>query len=196
MKATQTLPENYVLYREIDLSRDYRLLVVLNLVGLALLALSGWLYWRLALIIRPDIHDHVFQVSSLGSILAILLAIVGVIIFHELIHGLFFWLITTQRPYFGFRGAYAFAAAPTWFIARNAYLLVGLSPLILITFFGLLLLPLIPLAGLLPLLYALTANTAGAIGDVAIVAWLLAQPASIMIRDRGDAVAVYTQENP
>jgi hypothetical protein len=195
MRASQTLPESYILYKEIDLARDHRLLLFLNLLGIPLLLLCGWLFWRLALSLRPDFQTSGFRISSPGSILGILGAFIGVLILHELVHGVFFWLITNQRPYFGFRGAYAFAAAPTWYIARRPYLIVGLSPIVLITLAGVLFMPLVPLKSLVPLVFALTINAAGAIGDAAIVAWLLIQPSSILINDRGDAVSVYSKQN-
>jgi len=195
MRASQTLPANFTLYKEIDLSRDHRMLIFLNLLGIVLYFLSSWLFWSLTHSIRPDIRNHGIHISSLSSILGILLAILGVLVLHELVHGLFFWLFTTQRPQFGFRGAYAFAAAPTWYIARGPYLIVGLSPLVLITIVGVFLLAIIPIEGLLPLVFALTINTAGAIGDAAISAWLLTQPSSVLIRDSGDAISVYALQN-
>jgi hypothetical protein len=135
------------------------------------------------------------RISTLDSVLGIVVSLVGVIILHELVHGVFFWVITGQRPHFGFKGAYAFAAAPTWYIARGPYLIVGLSPLVLITIAGVLLLPVVPLEILSPLALALTFNGAGAIGDAAIVVYLLTLPPSVLINDRGDAVAVYIKQD-
>jgi len=79
------------------------------------------------------------------TVLAILLALVAVLLLHELVHGAFFWLITRSRPRFGLQITYAYAAAPDCYIPRNPYLVVGLSPLVLITLAGIVMLPLIPL---------------------------------------------------
>jgi hypothetical protein len=195
MKATQTLPSQYALLKEIDLSRDRRLLLALNLAGVVLLFLTGWLFMRLVAALRPEIHQSAALHIELGSIVGITIAFVGVLVLHELAHGLFFWLITRRRPYFGFRGAYAFAAAPDWYLPRNPYLAVGLAPLILITMGGIALIPWLPIGGLLPLVFALTTNTAGAVGDVAIVAWLLTKPSDLLIQDRGDAISIYHHRN-
>jgi hypothetical protein len=196
MKAIQTLPDHYTLLQEIDLSRDRRLLLVLNLVGVVLLLLAGWLFLRLVLALRPEIRQSGVLRIELSSLVGIAIAFVGVLVLHEMVHGLFFWLITRQRPHFGFRGAYAFAAAPNWYLPRNPYLVVGLAPLILITLAGIAVTPFMPPGGLLPLVFALTTNAAGAVGDIAIVAWLLGKPPDLLIQDRGDAMSVYHLESP
>ncbi len=81
--------------------------------------------------------------------------------------------IDPRAPLFGLRGLYAFAAAPGWYIPRNPYLWIGLSPLVLISIFGLLLVPLIPQSVLFAWLFGLTYNAAGAAGDLYFVFWLL-----------------------
>ena len=195
MRAIQSLPQNYFLHKEIDLSRDFRLLLVLNLLAIPLLFFFSWFFQRLALLFRSDFQASGIRTSTLGSILGILISLIGVIILHELIHGVFFWVITGQRPHFGFKGAYAFAAAPTWYIARGPYLIIGLSPLVLISIAGVLLIPVVPLKILSPLAIAFTFNAAGAIGDAAIVAYLLTLSPKVLVNDRGDAVAIYVKED-
>jgi hypothetical protein len=112
-------------------------------------------------------------------------------VLHELIHGLFFWLFTRTRPAFGFKGAYAYAAAPGWYIPRSQYIIVGLAPLVLITLGGFALLVVVP-AWLIPaLLFVVVMNGAGAVGDIAVVGWLLVQPRATLVHDLGDAVAIY-----
>jgi len=196
MKPLQTLPNHYTLLKEIDLSRDRRLLLALNLVGVAQLLLFSRLFMRLVFSLRPDVSPSITWRIDLISLIGIVIALVGVLVLHESVHGLFFWIITRQRPRFGFRGTYAFAAAPDWYLPRNPYLVVGLAPLVLITIAGIAFIPFIPVGGLLPLVYALTINAAGAVGDVAIVAWLLVKPPNLLIQDRGDAVSIYQIESP
>ena len=56
-----------------------------------------------------------------------------VFVLHEAVHGLFFWLYTRDRPRFGFKGWYLYASAPGWYLSRNRFLVVGLSPLVTMT---------------------------------------------------------------
>jgi hypothetical protein len=195
MQPTQSLPANYAPYKTIDLTTDTRAMVILNIGALVLLLLGGWLLLWLLEVLRPDIiSDGTVSISGLNFVLMVLLVIglLGLmIIIHEAIHGAFFWLYTRSRPYFGFKGMYAYAAAPEWYIPRNQYLVVGIMPFVLITLVGLLLLPVAPAWLLLPVLFVVLMNASGAAGDVLIVGWLLLLPAHTLINDLGDAITLY-----
>ena len=195
LSPTKNLPAAYRLDRSIDLSKNPKLVIWLNVAALALFFLLGYLYLRLLAWIRPDASLSLGNSGWLVSLAALLAVYIGVIVLHEIIHGLFFWIITGERPQFGFRGAYAFAAAPDWYLPRPSYLVVGLAPLVLITLVGLLLLPITPDGGLILLGLAITANASGAIGDLAVVAWLgWRYPASILVCDHGDAIDIFHPE--
>jgi hypothetical protein len=191
MKSSRTLPDHYTLLHKLDLSSDHRLLVILNLVGLVMFFVFGGLFVRLAGMLLPEGRPPVGEVAWLPYLLGILAASVLVILLHELVHGLFFWLATGSQPHFGFRLAYAYAAAPGWYIPRNFYVLVGLAPLVLISLLGVALIPFISIYWLYILIFALTINASGAVGDVYIVGWLLLRPADTLVNDRGDGIWFY-----
>lgn len=191
MKATQELPPAYYPVRTLDMSKDRGMLVLLNLVGLGLFFLFGWLFLRLTLLLRPEFASYRLTLTSIWGIVALLVVYAGVLVLHELVHGLFFWLVTRERPHFGFKGVYAYASAPGWFISRNPYLAVGLSPLVVISVLGIALIPFVPLGAIIPLLFALTANASGAVGDLATTVILLSHPPVALVRDTGDAFTVY-----
>lgn len=197
MQAVRTLPTGYQLRGGIDLAQDRRALLMLNAGGTLLLLVFGWLALQTTAALRPDVTLRI--TITLGSALDLMLVasivlalLTGTVVLHEAIHGLCFWLFTRERPRFGFKGAYAYAGAPDWYIPRNHYLIIGSAPLVVITLLGLLLLALLP-APLLPgLLLVVVLNGAGAVGDIAVVGWLLARwPATTLVQDRGDAVAFY-----
>jgi hypothetical protein len=146
--------------------------------------------------VHPAESVKLFSISGsvweiLGVMLGMAAAYAGVLGLHELIHGAFFWIFTGARPIFGLRLAYAYAAAPDWYIPRNAFLMIGLAPLVLISLGGAALLPAMP-PSLLPIWWlALTANASGAVGDLYIVGWLLSKSAHLYINDCGDRMSVY-----
>jgi hypothetical protein len=192
MKAQKQLPSDYQLSTIIDLAHQPRLLLALNLAGLILFLLFFWLFWWLTSQMRPQIDLLQTALSApFATILWIVTGFVAVLVLHEMVHGACFWWITHQRPQFGLRSSYAFAAAPDWYIPRNPYLLVGLSPLVVISLVGVLLLALLPPIGLVPLILALATNASGAVGDVAVIFWLLTRPSSALVQDFGDAVRIY-----
>ena len=196
MSATKILPEGYTLKKEIDLQKDLGLLVRLNIMAIILLPPVAYgLYW-LTMVLRSKpatiLQVMTPRISPLVYILALALALIMTMILHELAHGLVFWAVTHQVPKFGFRGAYAFAAAPNWFISRLTYFFIGAAPLVIISLIGIILIPVIPLQLLSAWLFGLLTNTIGAVGDIYILFILLRQPASTLIQDRGDAISFFT----
>jgi len=190
MQPGKVLPPTYAFYRKIDLSKDRKLLIALNGGSVLLFFFSGWLILNLAAILRPALFLNQFEFTPLGICL-FLGAYSLMIVIHELIHGFFFWLFTKEKPSFGFKFLCAYAAAPNWYIPRKPYLVITLAPFVLITFIGLILLPVVPMLFLLPLCSIIAANLAGSIGDLFVFCWLLKQPSSLIVQDFGDAMTIY-----
>jgi hypothetical protein len=196
MKPMKAIPEGYHLVYEIDLAKNPALMIKLNVIGLVMFLVFGWLFAWIMRWVRPEfggwsgIWSGTLTVN-LWSILGIILAYILVLTLHEVVHGVFFWGITGEQPYYGLKAAYAFAAAPGWYIPRNPYLVVGLAPLVVITLLGLLILSFLPGTLLLPWLFAMTANASGAIGDIYVVGWLLMRPSSNLVNDHGDGMKVF-----
>jgi hypothetical protein len=195
--STQTLPANYILGGTIDLSKDRRTLLILNIVGLGLFLISAWFFSWLAVTIRPNIADRAFSFSSsslsglIWPLVWILAITVGMLVLHEAVHGILFWIFTANRPRFGFRGYYAFAAAPEWYIVRRFYLIVALAPAVLITMFGIAAIFLVTEDMLLGLLFLMTANFSGSVGDMMVAFWLVRKPNETLVQDSGDSVRFF-----
>ena len=117
------------------------------------------------------------------------------LVLHELVHGIFFWLFTHDKPRFALKTGYAFAAAPEWYLARNQYIIVGLSPFMIISITSIILgcfvtAPLIPY-----ILLLVTFNAAGSLGDFIVVGWIISQPYTILVKDEGDIFSTYSPNN-
>lgn len=190
MKATQTLPENYTLAWSVSLKRNTRLFLWLNLIGILWLFLVGWLLVLAFGVLRSDYGSLVIE-GDLFDLLVFLLAMTVFIILHELVHGAFFWLFSGHRPVFGIGPGYAYAAMPDWYFPKSQYLIIGLSPLVVLTVLGLGIVPFVPLSWISALFVGLAMNAAGAIGDV-YICWRIAREAeSVWIKDKGDGFEVY-----
>jgi hypothetical protein len=197
MKPTQTLPEGYFLKGSLDLSKNTRALLGLNLIGVVLFFLFAWLFTAIAVQIRPD-SSAVFSVVEISGIwsfvrliLAIVLLQVVMIVLHEGFHGFFFWAFARAHPHYAFKGLYAYASMPGWYFPRRQYLIVCLAPLVGITLLGFLLIAFIPAAWILLVLVVMTLNAAGAVGDMAVAIWLIRAPAGCLANDQGDAFNLY-----
>jgi hypothetical protein len=201
MNATTQLPQGYYLRSTLDLSRNKKVFLAVNAFGFVLLLFFAWFFVSLAAALRPS-GEILLTFMGLPQLpggqlvdLLLLFVLLGVmLVLHEAIHGFFFWLFTRQRPHFGFRGVYAFAAAPDWYLPRGQYAIVGIAPLVVISLLGMALVPFVPDTWLMPLLIFIIFNAAGAAGDVIMVAWLLFQPPGVLARDTGDAVSLYVPE--
>jgi hypothetical protein len=210
MKPITKLPDHFIERGVLDLSKDKRLLVILQLAGLVGLVVASWFFIWLAVQFRPEIwqalsdHEILYRATD-GSlvisfsvragvllIVSILAATVLMVVLHEAVHGIFFWIFTGRRPRFGFKGFYAYAAAaPGVYLPRNEYLLVGASPLVLLTLIGILIIPFIPLILMPALLFLLIGNASGSVGDILVIGWLMREPPEVLLLDVGDAMTSF-----
>lgn len=200
MQPTQTLPPGYHPIRTLDLTKDRGMLLALNLAGVIIMILTGWLFFIAMVSIRTQELAGGFNSIEANSLLdtILLLGIVLLltslyVILHEAIHGAFFWWFTRDRPVFAFHLTHAYAAAPAWFIPRNSYLITGLAPLVIISLMGLLLFWVVPASWLLGIWFILTMNAAGAVGDMLVAILLLRQPPTCLAQDKGSSITLFNE---
>lgn len=188
--STQTLPTGYVQSGQIDLKKNKRLSILLNIGALIIFIpmfylLSGFIAW-----VRPDITN--FSVTiTIGKVFSAIGLVVLVLIIHEIIHGLFFWIFSHGRPVFALRPLYAYAGAPTWFFPKRQYAITALGPLVIIGAVGLLLLLLAPISWIPMIALLVALNTGGAIGDVFVFFRLLKCSPTSFANDTGEVVTFF-----
>jgi len=197
MKSTQELPNDYCLVGAIDLIRDRSLLIKMNLAGIILFFLTGWLLNQYVAYVRiNDIDDFnirfAFDLKNLFySFIILMIVIFIMVILHEGLHGVFFWAFTRSRPKFALKGFYAYAAAPDWYIPKNAYMIVALAPFLMISFMGIYLISFIPVSIVFPMIVLLTLNASGSVGDLWVFFWLLFKPGQYYLLDQGDKIKLF-----
>jgi hypothetical protein len=199
MLPTRQLPSNYQSVGTFDVKRSRLTLVFLNLAGLILLVPFYAMFAYAARMLNPSMTAPTTVVLGgkgwLGALVlfaSVVVINVVVVIAHEGVHGIFFWLLTHERPKFAFRGLYASAATPGWYLPRLPYLWVGMSPLVVLSLAGVVLMPWLSSVWLLALVGFLTFNAAGAVGDLVICAWVLTHPTDCYVSDAGDSVTLYS----
>jgi hypothetical protein len=193
-RTTNLRPANSELVYSLRLMKNCAAMWAMNGASVILLIFFGWLFTGYLNLIRPGILGEVISGSFKG--LYFVIAILGIfctlIVVHELVHGAFFWLFTHQRPKFGIRNWYAYAAAPGWYIAAREYLVIGLAPAVLLSAAGMILLAALPAEALIVTLFAVIVNAASSVGDLWIIFKLLGQRHPVIVEDRGDGVNFYT----
>lgn len=199
MKPTQTLPQHYRLYKRLSI-RENAPMFLLNVVSLAALGILSIILLFLLKWFRPQdvVEIFTFTIEGTSNFLIAILIVLGLatamMVIHEAFHGIFFWYYTGARPVFGFRGAYAFAAAPDWYMPRTPYLITTLAPLVGITLIGLLLMVIVPAKWVASLIFIVALNAAGAVGDMWVAWWLIHCPPDAFGNDCGDVTSLYIPE--
>lgn len=201
-RALQALPEDYHQAATLDIIQDKKLIIFLNIAGLVLVVLCGWLFFYLIARVRPGetanslVSININSLFSLASLVFWILFLTALhVILHEGVHGFFFWVFTGAKPGFAFRWTHAYAAAPDWYIRRTPYLITALAPLILISLGGVALTPWLPSSAILAAWYILTMNAGGSVGDLAAAIWVLRRPADCLIQDRGESMTLFLKDN-
>jgi hypothetical protein len=192
------LPTDYALYRTLDI-RERKSLTLITIWGMVLLVLSLIIFPLITLWVRPELNGKL-QLFKMNGVLdgliqfgTLLVVTVVMLVFHEGLHGVCFWGFTKSRPRFAFKGFYAYAAAPDWYLPKGQYLVTALAPLVGITIICLVCIAFVNASWILALLWMLTLNTSGAVGDLWVVLVLMRSPAGAYARDYGDRVEIYTK---
>jgi hypothetical protein len=188
--STKTLPEGYAQFDEINLKKNKRLAITLNIVAFFVAVPSFYLLSSFAALVRPSI------MNTSGSITAGVAAVmVGLVVMlatiHELVHGFFFWVFTRSRLVFAMRLFYAYASAPDWYIPTRQFMIVALGPLVIIDAVGLLLVLLVPESWVLFIAFVVALNTGGSMGDLLVFTRLVKVSPTCLVNDTGDIVTFY-----
>jgi hypothetical protein len=206
VQTITTLPPDYRHQATLDLTKSRKAVVGAIVSGIVLLITVGWLFVQFTNLVRPSaleamrFHAILTTTSSGGTSITIpfqvpVIALVLVMLIHELVHGLFYWWFAGQRPTFGIKGLGVYVAAPAeFYFPRNQYLVVGIAPLVLLTLVGLLLVTILPVVVVPILILFVAFNAAGAAGDLLMVTRLLSYSPDTLMQDNGSGVIVYGPE--
>lgn len=191
-------PPGYRLIRSFDPTRRVWIMVLLNIAGFFVMGAAGalalaWGQWVRPLALNQTMADSGdLRGSALISGAIVIGLFVGMVVIHEAIHGIFFWIFTRSRPVFAVHLTHAYAAAPGWYLSRSAYLITGLAPLVLMGLACLIMIAVGPPGWALPSTAIFAFNTGGAVGDLAICVWVITRPSGSLFRDRGDGVDAFS----
>ena len=196
MPATKILPADYQHQKTLDLSSS-RVMLWLNIAAIPLLFIFGWLFSQAMILVNPI---NPFPSGTWGiitaftglQIIALPISILLMLVFHEMVHGIFFWAFTREMPKFAFKGIYAYAAAPGWFLPKGQYVIVGLAPFIVISLLSIFLSPFASHVIIPYLFFIAIFNAAGALGDIVVVFWVIGQANQPLIQDQGDKFLVFS----
>ncbi len=126
-----------------------------------------------------------FSRMSNDYLFIFLFLLVFIMTIHELIHGLFFFLFTGEKPVFGFKNLSAYAGIPGRYLKKKYYLIACLSPLIVLSLAGLIIFFIVSNTLASVIFIVISAHAAGCIGDIWVAVKLLKKPADTYVNDDG-----------
>ncbi len=190
-KSYLGLPEGYCLIREIDLQKEKKLAIWLNIVagilGLAMMLPAVFL-------VKASYFTGGGLLPVLAPMLVFLLGAMVYLALHEWVHGIFIRMFCGKKASYGFSGLYAFAGKGDAFFCKKHYIIISLAPVILLG---------IALAALncwaqglwFFAVYLIQAvNLSGAVGDLYVVYLCLRAPADLLVNDEGTSMRFYTAD--
>ncbi len=183
MKAKQQLPSEYRQTLHIDLQKDKKNALIVNVMSFVIM---------LAMILMGNFITPISCfIQEIFPLIFVMMA--GTLIYtvlHELVHGIFIRIFSGIRPHYGFTGLYAYAGSNAYF-DRLHYTVIALAPVVI---WGIVLAALcaVTRGKWFWVVYFLeTYNISGASGDFYVVWRFSKLSKDILIQDTGIAMTVF-----
>lgn len=189
MKAIGVLPEDYGEIYSLNLQKDKRAAIIVNLLALAIAAVMA---------VSMNFFEPVTSVFDMSGgivryflrLAALIVLMVLYMVLHELVHGIAMKLCGTKRVKYGFTGLYAFAGSEDYY-DKKSYIFIALAPIVLwgtvlaaVNFF-------VPTEWFWIVYMIQLINISGAAGDMFAAVKFSRMPKNILIQDSGVSMRVF-----
>lgn len=192
MKIANELPQGYREILAIDLQKNKRLAILVNVAAALIavvLAILGHLHTSILALF--DMSAGLLPYFARFGVLA--LASVAYIVLHELVHGITMKLFGCPKVKYGFTGLYAFAGSDSYF-GKLPYIAIALAPVVVWGILLAVLCAVLPASWFWVAYIVQITNLSGAAGDLYVTIKFLGLPKDILVRDVGVSMTVYTKE--
>lgn len=191
MKAIEVLPEGYTEIYAIDLQRDKKTALLVNVLAIAIAAV---LVVPMCFIVPiATLFDMENGMVAYGMrFIGLLVFTVVYMVLHELVHGAAMKLCGTAKVKYGFTGMYAFAGSTDYYDKRS-YLFIALAPVVLWGVVIALINPFVPVEWFWVVYLVQVMNLSGAAGDLFVTVTFSRMPRDILVKDHGVGMTVYSR---
>ena len=189
MKAIGVLPEDYGEIYSLNLQKDKRAAIIVNLLALAIAAVMAVsMNFFVPVTSFFDMSGGI--VRYFLRLAALIVLMVLYMVLHELVHGIAMKLCGTKRVKYGFTGLYAFAGSEDYY-DKKSYIFIALAPIVLwgtvlaaVNFF-------VPTEWFWIVYMIQLMNISGAAGDLFAAVKFSRMPKNILIQDSGVSMRVF-----
>ena len=192
MKAYSALPEGYSEIFSLDLQKNKKANITVNLLAViigVLMIVPMHFYIPITELFSYEQGESLFLIRFF----ALLILSIVYIVLHEMVHGIAMKICGTKKVKYGFVGQYAFAGSEDYY-NKKAYIFIALAPII---FWGIVLLivQLFVPAEWFWIIYLIQVfNISGAAGDLYVTVLFSRMPKDILIYDYGVGMSVFSKE--
>ena len=193
MKAVEILPEGYNQIYAIDLQKNKKTALLVNLLSLFIaLVVAVPMHFVVPISylfnMETEIQTYLFR---FGALLALMILYM---VLHEVVHGIAMKLCGTKKVKYGFTGMYAFAGSND-FYDKKSYIFIALAPVVLWGIVLAVINSFVPLEWFWVVYLIQIINLSGAAGDLFVTVKFLHLPSDILIQDYGVGMTVYSKCN-
>lgn len=192
MKALQTLPEGYREIFSVNLQKDKKMAVLINVLALVIAAVLGVLmHFYIPITTMFDMQ------AGIGAyMLRFLVLMAGMIVYmilHELVHGVAMKICGTKKVKYGFTGMYAFAGSDDYY-GKGSYIFIALAPVVLWGVVLGIVNAIVPAEWFWVVYFIQLCNLSGAAGDLYVTVKFSRMPKDMLVKDVGIGMTVYSGE--
>ncbi len=190
MKALKNLPDGYQEIFSVDLQKDKKIAVLVNILALIIaVVLLIPANFKIPILTFFDVHQQNYGIK----LLAVFASLLAYIILHEIVHGIAMKICGTQKVKYGFTGLYAFAGSEDYY-NKKSYIFIALAPIV---FWGIVLAVInvmVPIQWFWGVYFIQVMNLSGAAGDCYVTVKFLRLPKDILVKDSGIGMKVYSKQ--
>lgn len=190
MKAYSNLPDGYKEIYSIDLQKDKKMALLVNLLSVVIAAaVAVPMHFHISFL---TLYDMSVGIGVYFLRLAVMLVgMVAYIVLHELVHGVTMKLFGTKKVKYGFTGLYAFAGSDDYY-DKGSYVIIALAPIVVWGIVLAVIGALVPTEWFWAVYIIQVFNLAGAAGDLFVSFKFAKLPSDILVRDHGVGMTVYS----
>lgn len=191
MKSFQSLPEGYKEIYSIDLQKNKKMSLIVNILSLLIAAVI-----TVPMIFVVPISTLFNMDDGYGPYLirfgAILALIVLYMVLHEIVHGIAMKMCGTKKVKYGFTGLYAFAGSDDYY-DKKSYIFIALAPIVVWGIILGIINLFVPTEWFWVIYLIQITNISGAAGDLFVTVKFSRLPKDILIKDYGVGMHVFSK---
>ena len=192
MKAYNQLPAGYKEILSINLQKDKKLALIINVVGFFLmLVMAVPMHFVVPISTLFDMSDGIGAYAV--RFVVIIISLIAYIILHEIVHGITMRLCGTKKIKYGFTGLYAFAGSDDYY-DKKSYIIIALAPVVVWGIILAIINCIVPENWFWVVYVIQISNISGAAGDAYVTAKFSKLPEDILVTDCGVGMTVYSAE--